>query len=663
MAIKRVEKGETKGSGRLGDMSEKGKTREKGPPINSRWWTLKEGEIPASIKSIIENIRRNQSSFEQQRQICARLYGGMIPGSAFGASYDRMQTIHPSLTGRLTYNVMAIVTDTLVSKITKNKVRPMFLTQGGDYRQQRRAKKLTQFADGMAYECRMDEKGPDGFRDALILNDGILHVYEDPNTKRVVTERVMPSELYVDEVDGFYGQPTQMHRVKNVDKQRLIEAFPEHADAIRGCHITSRDELGGTYQYVADSVAVAESWHLPSGWDADGNPTDDGAHAIVIDNAVLLRESYKKKRFPFAIYRWKPAIYGWHGISLAQELIGSQVEMNHLLIMFQRAFRLMAAFRIAVENGTVPDQHFQDKIGTILHVPKGSMVPQFLTPPALNEQYFEHFDRIKARAFEVARLSQLSAVGQKPAGLDSGEAQRVYHDIESEGFQYAGQQYEAWHLDVTSLQIDVVRDIFEREGGYELRAPVSASSMPGARFLRTIDWKNVRLDEDEYILKCYPVSSLPSTPEGKLATIQDLIKAGFVDAQMGQKLLDFPDLQQVQTMMGAAEDWIMSCLDEIVEAGRARAPDPFMNLAMAEKLGIQEYSLGAANGMEERKLELLRGWIGEVQRLKNMAASAAMPPVGAGGPPPGGGLQPGQGVPSPAPQSQLMPPAGTQMAA
>jgi hypothetical protein len=67
--------------------------------------------------------------------------------------------------------------------------------------------------------------------------------------------------------------------------------------------------------------------------------------------------------------------------------------MNHLLIMFQRAFRMTAAFRIWVETGTVPDQHFQDKIGTILHGPRGSQPPQFLTPPAMNEQYFRHFDR------------------------------------------------------------------------------------------------------------------------------------------------------------------------------------------------------------------------------------------------------------------------------
>jgi len=293
------------------------------------------------------------------------------------------------------------------------------------------------------------------------------------------------------------------------------------------------------------------------------------------------------------------------------------------------------------------------------------MMPQFLTPPALNAQYFEHFDRIKARAFEMARISALSAVGEKPAGLDSGEAQREYHDIESEGFQSVSKAFEKANMDVVRLQLDCVRDIFEDDHKYGLRAPVSSASLPGQRFLRSIDWKNVHLDEDEYIVRPWPVSTLPKTPAGRLATVQDLLKAGFIDQQTGMKLLEFPDLGAVQNLLGAAEDWITSCLDDIVENGKPRAPDGFMNLKMAEQMAIQEYSLGAANKMPDDKLKLLGSWITEVRRLQQKAAQAVAKQaqtgaMGAPGAVPGGGLAPGQGVPAPPPVSQLLPPAGTQ---
>jgi hypothetical protein len=629
---------------------------------------MKEDHISGALMSTIKHIQQNQATFEQERQVAARLYGGMVPTSAYGTTYDRLQNIHPSLTGRLTYNVVSIVIDTLISKITKENLSTQFITNGGNYRQQRRAKKLSQFSDGINYETKMDEVGPAGFRDGALFADGIVHTFEDWRTHRVRSERVMPSELYVDEVDGFYGFPTQMHRVKMVDRDQLLESFgrddPNVRKAIENNHDTGPEGLGGQYDHLADLIAVGESWHLPSGIDDNGEPTKDGAHVIYISNSVITpkeERQWKKHRFPFSFYRWKDAPFGWHGISLARDLIGSQVEMNHLLIMFQRAFRMMAAFRIWVETGTVPDQHFQDKIGTILHGPRGSQPPQFLTPPAMNEQYFRHFNDIKARAFEIARLSQMSAMGEKPAGLDSGEAQRVYHDIEGEGFSAAAKRYENFRLDVTEMQVDVVRDIYQREKGYKLRAPVQSSTLPGHNFLRSIDWGNVKLEEDQYLLRGYSTSSLPSTPAGKLATVQDLMRSQLIDADTGRKLLNFPDLAQVQSLLGAAEDWIMSKLDAIIDDGKVERPDPYMNLVMAQKLAIQELNLGGANGMEDEKMDVLRGWIQEVDRLK---AKAQAELVRQQTPNPAlQGLPPGAGVGAPPEAAAYSPPPGAQKAA
>jgi hypothetical protein len=628
-----------------------------------RWWKLDDGAVAGAIRSTIDHMRHVQTSIEMQRQVCARLYGGTTPGTFYGISSDRMHLVHPSLTGRLTYNVIAIVVDAIVSKLCKQAVRPMFLTQGGDYRLQRRAKKLNQFAEGIFYETKFDQLDPIAVRDGCVLGDGPLHVYEDPVTHRVKIERVMPSELYVDEIDGFYGDPRQMHRVKNVDKDQLKAAFgydengkekPDVMAMIDTCGTMTTDDLGGTYQYVSDAIGVAESWHLPSGPDAD-----DGEHAIIIDTGVLFREKWKKTRFPFTRFSWKPRIYGWHGASLAEELIGDQVEMNHLLNLFQKAFRMMAAFRVWIEAGTVPAQHFQDKVGTILEGRPGSQPPVFLTPPALNPQYFQHFHDIEDRAFKKARLSQMTAVGEKPAGLDSGEAQRVYHDIEGEGFQEIGHRREAFHLDAISLVIDVVRDIFEREGKYELKAPVQSAAMPGIRFLRTLDWKNIHMEDDEYVLRCYPVSALPQTPQGKLATVQDLARAGYIDQDTARKLIDFPDLQSVTTLLGAAEDWIMSTLDGIVEDGKYTPPDPWMNLAMAENLAMQEFSLGAANGMEDEKLDMLRTFISQVRDYKAQGVAAMQAQQMAQQPQ---GAQAGQGVGAPPPVSPLLPPPQQQAA-
>ncbi len=618
---------------------------EKGKPSNTKveqpspkWWAIPLEQVPGSISATIDHIKRHQSSLEMQRQVCARLYGGMIPGSFYGVTYDRLHIIHPTLTGRLTYNLIAIVVDSLVSKVTKNRVRPLYLTQGGDYRVQRRAKRMSQFSDGLFYENRIDEIMPLVFRDACVLGEGLVHVFEDPVTGRVKIERAIASEVHVDEVDGFYGNPRQMHYNKLVDRELVRQAWGYDKDgkprkevlkAIDGAHGPSKDEAtGGVYQYVSDSIGVCESWHLPSAKDAE-----DGLHVISIDTAVLLSEPYTKQCFPILQFKWKPRIYGWHGGGLVEELIGTQVEINHLLYLLQRAFRMMAAFKIVVETGTVPDQHFQDKIGTILHVPHGAMPPTYLNPDPVSAQYFTHFESLRGRGFEIARMSQLSAVGVKPAGLDSGESQRVYHDIESEGFQFIGHAFEQFHLDVAEFAIGLVRDIFTREKkddkkyDYSVKSPVESSSMPGRRFLRTVGWNDIDLADDAYILKAYPVSSLPNTPAGRLATVDDLARAGYIDQRTALKLMDFPDLQAVETLLGAAEDWIMRVLDDLIETDKYEPPDPKMNLMMAHDLALMEYSIGAANNMEPEKLLKLDTWIGQVEDWMAKGAQGAGAPM------------------------------------
>ena len=207
-----------------------------------------------------------------------------------------------------------------------------------------------------------------------------------------------------------------------------------------------------------------------------------------------------------------------------------------------------------------------------------------------------------------------------------------------------------------ALAIDVVRDIHAREKkGYPLKSLVSSTSMPGAQFLRSIDWKQVNLEEDEYVLKCYPVSALPSTPQGKLATVTDLARAGYIDQETARKLMDFPDLAQVMTLLAAAEDWVMSVLDKIIEDGDYNPPDGLMLLPMAEKLCLQEIALGEATGLEVEVLDDLRTWLGQVRQLKAKAQATMMAQAAV--------LPPGQGaVPGAPPTSNLLPPAGAQPA-
>ena len=89
----------------------------------------------------------------------------------------------------------------------------------------------------------------------------------------------MASEIFVDDVEALYGQPRQLHRVKQVDRQVLLDMFPDDAGLIMGAKPSRTEENGRSI--IADMITVRESWHLPSGPGAK-----DGKHVITIDGGT-----------------------------------------------------------------------------------------------------------------------------------------------------------------------------------------------------------------------------------------------------------------------------------------------------------------------------------------------------------------------------------------
>jgi hypothetical protein len=247
-------------------------------------------------------------------------------------------------------------------------------------------------------------------------------------------------------------------------------------------------------------------------------------------------------------------------------------------------------------------------------------------------------------AYEQEGVSQMSASSKKPAGLDSGAALREHNDIESERFATQGHAYEQWHLDLARLMVETAKEVYTSSDprSYEVK-------VPGSRFLETIDWKDVRLEDDAYVMQCFPVSSLPKDPAGRLQTIQEYIQAGLIDQRSGKRLLDFPDLEAVETLQSAVEERILSSLDAIVEGGDFDAPDAYMDLDLARQLALQYINRYATLGLEEERMEELRAWIRQVDDLQQKAVMLAQAQAQAAPP------APALAAPEAQPTSDLIP--------
>ncbi|HAT63936.1 MAG TPA: hypothetical protein DCS66_04945, partial [Flavobacteriaceae bacterium] len=94
-------------------------------------------------------------------------------------------------------------------------------------------------------------------------------------------------------------------------------------------------------------------------------------------------------------------------------------------------------------------------------------------------------------------------------------------------------RYEKCFMDAAEIMIDTARDLYEVKGDYKVKAQ-------DGKFIDTISWKDVNMDADKYLMQIFPTSALSSTPSGRLADVQDLLAAGFIDKEDALKLLDFP---------------------------------------------------------------------------------------------------------------------------
>lgn len=605
-----------------------------------KWWNADAATANKSLFGLVRYVEKNQAYRSALNLRYARLYSNTEILGLSSGTYART-TSNNFANNRVTLNVVKSCVDTAASKISKNKPRPLFLTENGDYNLKHKAKLLNQYMEGMFDETDIYRTGQRVFTDACVFGTGCLKLYIDPASKKIKAERIFIDEIIIDDIEGMYGTPTQIHQRKYYDRDQLIKMFPDKEEQIKSASTALRGETAT--QSTANNVIVVESWHLPSSKDAK-----DGKHAICVDNATLIFEDYDKNFFPFVFFRWTDKLVGFWGMGLAEELIGIQLEINKVLRNIQQAQQLMAVPRVFVDVASnIVGAHITNDIGGIIKY-QGTP-PTFQSPNAMNPEVYQYVDTLYKRAYEITGISLMSAQAKKPEGLNSGVAIREFDDIASERFVLTSMRYEDFYMEAARQILILSKELYEIDPKLTVKAQNN-------KFIRKIKWKEVNMDEDEFSMKIFPVSLLPTTPAGKLQTVQELVQAGLIDQDRALALLDFPDLEGFLSLRTAAQDNIERILGIMMEEGRYIPPEPFMNLQLALEITQETYLKARCDNLEEDKLELLRTFMDDIQTL--LAANAPPMPTA---PPLGGPVAPGL---PPAPsdlslmQGQPLPPPG-----
>jgi hypothetical protein len=610
-----------------------------------QWWRegLEGASLAHEISSVLQAMRKQGEARLDLYEMADRLFGNPSPFVSHD-SLARYVSTHPAARANFNcLNAIEVAADTVLSKIRVNRPRPMFLTDGGSWTEQRAAKKLTSFSDGLLHEAHVHEDvGPACVMDAIQYGDGFAHVFRGPDD-RVHVERVHPSELWVDELEAIHGRPRQMHRIKPVDRGQLLDEFGDDSGAVRAIELASSLPAITTMGDVSDMLEVRESWHLPSGPEAK-----DGRHVISVAGAALVDEPYTKPRFPFSRIRWARRSMGFWSKSAFEQTRAIQLDLAQTSFSISKAIRLCSGPQTWVESSTnVSEGALSNELGIVRKYT--GQPPVFASAPIMQPEVYQREADLAQRIFQTIGASELAAKGEKPVGLNSGQALRTYKDEADGRLVTLSQDYEQFTIDLTDIGVDTVRDIVaDGETGYEAKTPNS-------RFLVSVDFKEIDLDASSYIIKCFPTSSLPKDPAGRLVTIEEHVKAGFLSPRQAKRLLDFPDLEALTSLQSSSEDWLTHVLDKIADEGEMTPCDTTDDLALAEELCLEYIARGKLQKLEEERLDLLRTFLAQVRDLQQQAAEQMAPPSGAPGIPPAAPLGPPPGPQMPAPMPAPMP--------
>jgi hypothetical protein len=500
---------------------------------------------------------------------------------------------------RIRMNIIQSCADTLLNKISKNEPRPVFLTDNGDWGVRKKAEKREKFVFGQFYKSGTYKKAPSALLQALIFGDGLMKVYS--KDKEIITEPTSTLELYIDDRQGLYGEPKELWQTRYMDKDTLKAMYPESASAIDNTptELTPFFMSGSIHNNL---VMVVEYWKLP-----DRKVSKDkyvgGKHMIICGDSTLLEEDWNRAGFPFAKISYVKNLIGTWAKGMAEILTPFQLQVNYTLKTISDSMRLMGSPKVLYEyNSKIINSHFNNDIGAMIGYL--GTPPQFVTPSPVAQELFQFLGETVERAYAEVGISQLTASSQKPAGLNSGKALREYNDIETERFAALAKNYEQFFVDLSELVLLEAKDISKKHGKYAILAP-------NKNGCDVINFKDIDMDQDDYMIQVYPAAMLPKTPAGRLEYVQEMLMGGLIGPEEGLQLLDFPDTKKITKLKTSELDDIMATVDYMLDNDKYLPPEPFQNIEMGINLMKKAYLQYKNDGCPDEKLDLLIRWIND----------------------------------------------------
>jgi hypothetical protein len=216
--------------------------------------------------------------------------------------------------------------------------------------------------------------------------------------------------------------------------------------------------------------------------------------------------------------------------------------------------------------------------------------------------------------YQRVGLTPMDTQGQAPQGLESGEALRTMGDIKSERWQMLRQTFELQHIELVKVLLQELTEI-----------DFKINTLDKVIGLRQLSTSIIPKDFESFVLQIVPTSSLPTDPAGRIDTIERFVANGFIDREYAADLLQMPDLESQIAMSTAPRKFVEISIEEMLEDGEYRAPEPYDPLDFAMTTALRHYAWERMNDRDETKLSLLRRYINDCKKLIQQIQTPPVP--------------------------------------
>lgn len=437
-------------------------------------------------------------------------------------------------------NVIKSVIDSLVSKLSNNKVRPFFAPVDGTFKTKKVIRQAQQFFDIYYDIINFNNIVEETFRDACIFDIGYIII--NPFTFEV--ERV-PSYC-IEELN-----------VNEENKVALIKWLHQPSLILDKYGIETKE------QYVNVEMLIKENEAI-----------------LYVDEKPV--KTTKIAAYPVVNVYYNEPIHNGKTVSIVDELEGIQTQIDLINAKIAATSQLTPANIVFIdENSGLKDSDVNNKDCQIYPIgiqPGNTADPvTVVTPVPYDASWNTMLDFYINKAYDMIGISQLSAQSRKPSGLDSGIALQTMEDIESDRFEVQVSHFINTYINVTRKLIEVV--------------PADQEILPADKYQSTMTWATLKEQNNLYKVQYSAATALSKDPAERAKQIIQMSQIGLITPSKAAELMDMPDLTDAYTDAECMEMAVAAVINNAVEYNLFNIPSFVSLQALAREISLEQNQL------------------------------------------------------------------------